>query len=103
MTCFYFPRVTILTIIQFCNFIVWAFIALYQIFGIYGQIGAILVVGLMGGCSYSNCMYQILNNEKLTRTQKEVAITIALIYNDIGILLSAIFSVVIITWVVPVN
>lgn len=94
---------TILTVIQFCNFIIFTLVGLYQIFGIGLQIALMLMVGMMGGCSYSNCLYQILSDVKLTKTQKELTLAIALLYNDFGILFASIFSLLITTWIAPVN
>lgn len=46
-------------------------------------------VGLMGGSSYVNVMYYVLEDEQLQKTEKELALTITAICDDVGILLSS--------------
>lgn len=54
---------------------------------------AIMVwVGLMGGGSYVNVMYQILESPKLQRNEKELALTITTVCNDIGILTASLLA-----------
>lgn len=43
-------------------------------------------VGLMGGCSYVNCYYLILENDTLDKRVKELATNIASFFVDFGIL-----------------
>lgn len=52
-------------------------------------------VGLMGGGSYVNVMYNILNMEKLKQDEKQGALVLSLMFNDIGVLSSAVFTLVI--------
>ena len=52
-------------------------------------------VGLMGGAAYVNVMHQILERKTLKKSEKEAAIAVSLIFNDVGVLLSAIFSLLI--------
>jgi hypothetical protein len=51
-------------------------------------------VGLMAGSSYVNVMYQILESPKLMQNEKELALTITTVGNDIGILLASIVSLI---------
>lgn len=51
-------------------------------------------IGLMGGASYVNVMHNLLELETLKKSEREGALTLSLIFNDIGILSSAIFSLV---------
>ena len=51
-------------------------------------------VGLMAGSSYVNVMYQILESQKLMQNEKELALTITTVGNDLGILLASIVSVI---------
>ena len=48
----------------------------------------------MGGSSYVNVMYQILESTELAYTEKELALTITTIFNDIGILTASITALV---------
>lgn len=49
-------------------------------------------VGLMGGASYVNVMYCILESPNLQRTEKELAMTLTTVCNDIGILIASLLS-----------
>ena len=51
-------------------------------------------VGLMAGSTYVNVMYQILESQKLMQNEKELALTITTVGNDLGILLASIVSVI---------
>lgn len=48
-----------------------------------------IFVGLMGGASYVNVNYLLLNNELIEKNEKELALNICSIFNDTGILLSS--------------
>jgi len=76
-----------LTILQAVFFVIWTFIAVFPNWiGIYWQIPLMLFVGFMGGCSYSNCMYYVLECDTLDKEQKEVTINIGSMFYDGGIL-----------------
>lgn len=49
-------------------------------------------VGLMGGGSYVNVMYQILENPRLAKSEKELALTMTGVCNDIGILAASLLA-----------
>jgi hypothetical protein len=49
-------------------------------------------VGLMGGSSYVNVMYQILESPDLPKNEKELALTMTTVCNDIGILSASLLS-----------
>merc|ERR1711957_124696 len=90
------PWVTALTILQAIFFVLWMFIAIYPSWiGIFWQIPLMLFVGCMGGCSYSNCMYYILECETLDKAQKEVTINIGSMFYDSGILVATLISLLI--------
>ena len=91
--CFKIPQVWILTTIQQVLFIVWTFIAIYPSkFEFYCQTFLMLLVGLLGGFSYSNCLYAILDCKTLTINQKEVTITICSVFYDNGIFIATLIS-----------
>jgi battenin len=95
---FRFKWVTVLTAIQFVNFVLWTIAAYYpgtQFLPMWTQIVLIFWVGLMGGCSYSNCMYFVLNSEKLDKKEKEVTINIGSMFYDTGIFLAGVSSLII--------
>jgi CLN3 protein len=49
-------------------------------------------VGLMGGGAFVNVMYQILESTTLKRTEKELALTMTSICDDMGILTASLLS-----------
>jgi battenin len=51
-------------------------------------------IGLMGGASYVNVMYLILNSKKIEEEEKELAVNICAVFNDLGVLFAATFSLV---------
>ena len=51
-------------------------------------------VGLMGGASYVNVVYQLKNSPKLQKTERELAMNINNLIGDIGILLAAITALI---------
>jgi hypothetical protein len=51
-------------------------------------------VGLMGGASYVNVMHNILELDILEKKEKEIAIVLSLMFNDTGVILSSIFTLV---------
>jgi len=59
---------------------------------LYVLFGVMIWVGLMGGTTYVNVMYQVLETPKLERTEKELALTIMTIFEDVGVLLASLLS-----------
>lgn len=49
-------------------------------------------VGIMGGSTYVNVMYNILESPELPKNEKELALTLTGVCNDIGILLASLLS-----------
>ena len=84
-----------LTIFQFANFILWIFIAEYKFIEIYELIPLMFFVGLMGGASYVNVMYQFLESNTITQKEKELSVNICTIIDDIGIFTASACSVII--------
>ena len=84
-------KVWILTSFQIINFGLWLFIALFKFVNIYVQFLLMIWVGLMGGCSYVNVMYLILEDPFITKNEKELAVNLCTVTNDTGILISAIY------------
>lgn len=95
---FYFfkvRRVWIMTYAQVFNFGVWLTIAVWRWLAIELQIPLMIFVGLMGGCSYVNCMFMILGGNGLSKSQKEVAVNVAGFFVDVGIVSAALFAIVV--------
>ena len=51
-------------------------------------------VGFMGGGSYVNVMYRMLESPNLVRREKELALTLTTVFDDIGILTASILSLI---------
>ena len=49
-------------------------------------------VGFMGGAAYVNVIHNLHEIKTLKNNEREVAITLSLMFNDVGCLSSAIFS-----------
>jgi len=49
---------------------------------------------MMAGCSYVNVMYNILESPELAKNEKELALTLTTVCNDIGILTASIVSLI---------
>jgi hypothetical protein len=54
----------------------------------------LIFVGLMGGGSYVNVLHQILELESLDKTERESAMSLSLLFNDLGILNASIVSII---------
>lgn len=88
-------RVGIITTLQLINFVFWFLNAQFFFLKNYYVMFAWMVfVGLMGGASYVNVMYLILNSNRLKKSEKELAVMTCCIFCDIGILLAAILALV---------
>lgn len=92
---FKIPQVWIMTAIQSVNFVIYFTIAYYKWMSIYYQIPFMVFVGLMGGSSFVNCYYLIYNEKRLSKSQKEVAINLATLFNDTGIVAAALLAIVV--------
>ena len=88
-------RVYILSIFQCINF-VFLFINTQFLFvdSLYVLCPLLIWVGFMGGASYVNVMHSLLEHKTLKKNEKEAALALSLMFNDSGVLLSAIFSLV---------
>ena len=88
-------RVEILTFLQFINFTF--FLVNTQFFfmkNFYVMYVWMIFVGLMGGCSYVNIMYLMINSQTLKKKEKELSVMVIGISNDMGILLAGVFSLI---------
>ncbi len=88
-------KVQIITLLQYINWCLWLLEAFNMIVTNYYILFVHMVfVGLMGGCQYVNVMFLILNSEDLNINQKELAINMTTFFDDIGITLSSILSII---------
>jgi battenin len=84
--------VWILTALQAFNFVLWWFNAVYVFMPVWVEFVTMIWVGLMGGASYVNVAYQILSADFLPDEYKETAANISLIFNNAGIIVASLFS-----------
>ena len=88
-------RVWIVTLLQATMFVLWMFNAFFlYIENIYVLFFLMIFVGLMGGASYVNVIYKIQKSEDLDRTEKELALTLLTVFDDIGIFCASLFSLI---------
>ena len=82
-------KIWIVTLLQLINFILWAWIGYSKPLGLPPMFVLMVWVGLMGGCSYVNVLYGILESTKIEKKDKEMAINIVSMCNNIGVLSAA--------------
>ena len=84
-----------MTSLQLSMFMIWFLNAIYLfITNIYVLFAMMVFVGCMGGTSYVNVIYKIQRTEKLKRTEKELAMMILTVFNDVGILSASILALI---------
>eukprot|EP01135_Chromosphaera_perkinsii_P003176 Nk52_evm65s236 gene=Nk52_evmTU65s236 len=84
-------RVEILTLIQGINFALWYFQVVFKTFNIWVLYLHMIFVGLMGGGSYVNIFYLLINNKNITSKDKDLCVNITAIMNTLGITLACVF------------
>ena len=93
------PRVWLFTFVQAINFVVIFLNADYYFApSLFFMCPMFLWVGLMGGASYVNVVNCLLQLDRLEQSERESAISLSLIFNDIGVLLAAVCSVMFDNW-----
>ena len=92
---FVVERTWIVTTLQLANFMFFLLNAFYLFCDqIYVLFVLMVWVGCMGGTSYVNVIYKIQRSTKLKRTEKELAVMILMVFNDVGILSASILALV---------
>ena len=85
----------VLTAFQAVNFLVLLLNAKYLFCESIYIVGPVVVfVGLMGGASYVNVLHGIRNLKTLSVTEIESAMSLCLIFNDLGIFCAAATSLI---------
>ena len=67
----------------------------------YGMIGLIFYVGLCGGGCYVNAMYCIISHKKLEFYEKELALNIISILDDMGVICASITALIMSNLIYP--
>lgn len=89
-----------MTAVQTINFAVYFTVAYYKWMSIYYQLPFMVFVGLMGGSSFVNCYYILLNDRRLTKSQREIAINLGTLFNDVGIVSASFLALYISNYVI---
>lgn len=92
LSLFQFPKVWILTALQAVFWAIWCAQAYlhWMSFGV--CIIAMLFVGLCGGCSYVNVFHLIMNQEGLTRKERELGTSWNAFFISLGIVLASMYT-----------
>lgn len=88
-------RLWILAVLQFVNAALWIYeAATHKIVITFGSLGYTIIVlwmvwvGVMGGCTYANCMYGFAKRPDIPDNLRELGITIGFAMSNIGIMLA---------------
>jgi len=91
-------KVEIITILQGINMIFWVLQAKYLMLQGSAEVwilfGLMVYVGLLGGGSYVNIFYLVLNDPKIKPSDRELCVNITAIFVNVGITLSSAFILV---------
>eukprot|EP01111_Echinosteliopsis_oligospora_P010879 TRINITY_DN3463_c0_g1_i2.p1 TRINITY_DN3463_c0_g1~~TRINITY_DN3463_c0_g1_i2.p1 ORF type:complete len:423 (+),score=87.72 TRINITY_DN3463_c0_g1_i2:71-1339(+) len=91
-------RVEVLTILQGINMIFWIFQAKYQMLSGPGPVWILFALmiycGLLGGASYVNVFYLVLNDPKIPDKDRELCVNLTAIFTNVGITLSSVFIII---------
>lgn len=95
LDCFKVKKLWILIIVQVLNFVLW-FLNVYFFVVTHYAIAFIhiAIVGMMGGTLYVNVLYSIVSSKTLDFNDKELAMIMCTIFDDLGILVASIFSLI---------
>ena len=83
---FTIKRVEILSILQLINMVLWLLDVHTKFIPVYLLPILMIYVGLLGGASYVNIFYILLNNSKYPEKDRELCINIAALFITVGII-----------------
>jgi MFS family permease len=79
-----------MTVLQLCLFVFFMLDAILLFCtNLYILFAVMVIVGLMGGASYVNVIYAIRQSTVLDSTEKELALNMLAIFNDVGVLMAS--------------
>lgn len=91
-------KVEIITILQGVNMVFWVLQAKFLWLQGSGEVwilfGLMVYVGLLGGGSYVNIFYLVLNDPLIDKSDRELCVNITAIFVNVGITLSSMFILV---------
>lgn len=82
---FRIKRIEILSVLQLVNMIVWLIDVHTKFIPVYILPAYMIYVGLLGGASYVNIFYLLLNEDKYPNNDRELCINIAALFITVGI------------------
>lgn len=91
LKCFKVNQIWIITALQAFNFCFWWLEAEFLFLSMWGEFAVAIWVGCMGGMSYVNVAYLILNSKNISNDLKEATFNLSLCFNNIGIVSAALF------------
>ncbi|XP_064599825.1 battenin-like isoform X2 [Liolophura sinensis] len=80
-------RVDVLSALQLINMVVWITDVHYKFIPVYLLPALMIYVGLLGGASYVNIFYLLLNEEKYPPRDRELCVNLAALFVTLGIAL----------------
>lgn len=93
-------KVWVISLLQLGNFLFFLLNAFYVwMDSLYLYFFLNIWVGLMGGASYVNVIYKLQRTPKLKRTERELAIMIMMVFNDVGIFSASLLALILSTTV----
>eukprot|EP00743_Colponemidia_sp_Colp-15_P006146 GILK01006606.1.p1 GENE.GILK01006606.1~~GILK01006606.1.p1 ORF type:complete len:460 (+),score=74.39 GILK01006606.1:123-1382(+) len=78
-------RVEVITSLQAVNFIFWFLLAIWKFAPLWVQFLLMVFVGLLGGASYVNTMYLIMNDRRIPEKDREFSLNLCALHIDFGI------------------
>ncbi|OMJ73353.1 hypothetical protein SteCoe_27980 [Stentor coeruleus] len=87
-------RTWIVTLLQLINWVIWWFEAEFLFMTEWGEFILTVWVGCMGGLSYVNTGYLVLNSDFIPKDQKEASMNVSVCMNSLGILLATCFCLI---------
>eukprot|EP00802_Teleaulax_amphioxeia_P016189 Tamp_16302.p2 GENE.Tamp_16302~~Tamp_16302.p2 ORF type:complete len:203 (-),score=53.00 Tamp_16302:864-1442(-) len=86
-------RVGILTLLQAANFVGWYLHAVHHVLQSWQQVACMCWVGILGGLVYVNVFANLVDDVRLKRADRELAINLVSVCMNAGIAASALFQV----------
>ncbi|OMJ91577.1 hypothetical protein SteCoe_5832 [Stentor coeruleus] len=91
---FKIERTWIITLLQLFNWVIWWLEAEFLFMTEWGEFILTIWVGCMGGLSYVNTGYIVLNSDIIPKEQKEASMNVSVCMNSLGILLATCFCLI---------
>lgn len=97
---FKIPRIEILSYLQILNFLLYFSIAYFKWMGIIYQIPLCVYVGLLGGASFGNCFFLILDTKKLKKLNRELCVNFSNLFMNLAVIISSVIGLFVANYVI---